>query len=264
MRTDYAIIILGNSCFALGYALKHPENTLIIESGEGFGPEFVDALRACSPIQRPESEAAALYDELIERGIMDQESAERGELHMPAVNIVLNRIALEGGVNIRFRTRLIEAVKTDDGVRLTTVCCARMATLTCRMLIDTRSTDYSRIRSLDSSAAFALSANMLVPDGCGEEVNGLRFVKGFLPEEAWIQLPLDDLPSPHDREKLMSAFENRNESAMPMRLLVVAHAWSVECRSIREKTDTGWYIPGCGFGNPVEAFEAGMKEAFAW
>ena len=37
---------------------KKPENTLVIESGEGFGGEFVDALRADScAIVRPEGEA---------------------------------------------------------------------------------------------------------------------------------------------------------------------------------------------------------------
>ena len=47
MRTEYDSVFLGCSCFAMGCAAQRPEDSLILESGEGFGPEFVDALRAC-------------------------------------------------------------------------------------------------------------------------------------------------------------------------------------------------------------------------
>lgn len=48
----------------------------MIESGEGFGGEFVDTLRADScAIVRPEGDGAAFYDELNSRGILDDESA---------------------------------------------------------------------------------------------------------------------------------------------------------------------------------------------
>ena len=85
LRTDYERIFLGSSCFALGCAARQPKDTLIIESGEGFGGEFVDALRADGrPIIRPQGEGAAFYEELKMRGILDDESAaQRGGLYPP-------------------------------------------------------------------------------------------------------------------------------------------------------------------------------------
>ena len=99
LRTDYDVILLGCSCYAMGRAAGAPDKCLIIESGEGLGGEFIDALRAGDrPVERPLGDGAAFYDELISRGIMDECSAAHGGVHLPAVNVVLNRMALERGL----------------------------------------------------------------------------------------------------------------------------------------------------------------------
>nr|HML49653.1 hypothetical protein [Clostridia bacterium] len=79
MRTEYDVIFLGSSCFALGCAAQNPGQTLILESGEGLGGEFVDSLTlGRGPVARPEGEAGAFYDELIDRGIASAESLAQG------------------------------------------------------------------------------------------------------------------------------------------------------------------------------------------
>ena len=125
----------------------------MIESGEGFGGEFVDALRADScAFVRPEGEGAALYDELKSRGTLDDESAVQGRIHLSSVNIILNRWMLEKKVSILFRTRVFDIEKTDMGYEIKCVCNARILTFTCRRLIDTRANDFARIRRYDPHA----------------------------------------------------------------------------------------------------------------
>lgn len=260
MRTDYERIFLGSSCFALGCAAKKPEDTLVIESGEGFGGEFVDALRADDrAIVRPEGEGAAFYDELKARGILDDESAAQGRIHLPAVNVVLNRWMLEKKVSILFRTRVFEIAKTDAGYEVKGVCNARVFTFTCRKLIDTRSNDFARIRSLDPNARIALGANLEMAQLPDVPLNGLTIAAGYLPGETYAHMSVDGA-NICDREKLLSTFEKRPTAWLPARLLTVCHALAVWCAPIREMTDKGLYIPGCGFDNPVQAFAAGLCE----
>ena len=260
MRTDYERIFLGSSCFALGCAAKKPEDTLVIESGEGFGGEFVDALRADScPIVRPEGEGAAFYDELKARGILDDESAAQGRIHLPAVNVILNRWMLQKNVSILFRTRVFDITKTDEGYEIKGVCNARMLTFTCRKLIDTRSNDFARIRSYDPNARIALGANLQMPKLPSVPLAGLTVVPGYLPGEVYAHMCVGGA-NISDREKLLSTFEKRPSEWLDARLLKVCHALTVWCAPIREITEKGLYIPGCGFDNPVQAFAAGLCE----
>ena len=113
-----------------------------------------------APVERPLGDGAAFYDELISRGIMDECSAAHGGVHLPAVNVVLNRMALERGLNILFRARVFGIRRVQQGYELDAVCNAQTYVFTCRRLVDTRSTDFARIRRLDPDAQFALSANM--------------------------------------------------------------------------------------------------------
>ena len=264
MRTEYDVIFLGSSCFAMGCAAQRPGDCLVLESGEGFGPEFVDALRACGSIRRPEGPGAALYDELVARGVMDGDSAARGELHLPALNVVLNRAALELGLNMLFRARVIGRRAVPGGVELDAVCCARVVTLRCRRVIDTRSTDYDRVARLDPSARFGIAANLYAPSTPSADMNGMGVRRGFLPGEAFLTMPVNR-PSPLDREALLRTFEARPDEWMEARLLRVAAARPVLCRAIREEEEGGLFIPGCGFDNPVAAWAAGLaeKEALA-
>ncbi len=260
MRMDYDRIYLGSSCFALGCAAGKPENTLIIESGEGFGGEFVDALRADGrPIVRPSGAGAAFYDELRARGILDDESAAQGRIHLPAVNVVLNRWALEKKLAILFRTRVFDIQKNENGYRLQAVCNARMLTFTCRRLVDTRSSDLERIRRQDPNARFALGANLQMARWTDAPLTGLSVCRGYLPGEAYAHLTVKDA-AVGSREALLSAFEKRPSAWLEARLLTVCHALAVWCAPIREQTEKGLYIPGCCFGNPVHAFAAGLTE----
>lgn len=262
MRTDYERIYLGSSCFALGCAAEKPENTLIIESGEGFGGEFVDALRADGrPISRPSGKGAAFYDELKARGILDDESAAQGKIHLPAVNVVLNRRALEAGTAILFRTRVFD-IQKNGGYRLRAVCNARVLTFTCQCLVDTRSNDLERIRRLDPNARFALGANLQMANWTDAPLTGLSVCRGYLPGEVYAHLTVKDAAI-GNRETLLSAFEQRPSAWLEARLLTVCHALAVWCAPIREQTEKGLYIPGCGFDNPVHAFAAGLTEGAA-
>ena len=258
LRTDYERIFLGSSCFALGCAARQPKDTLIIESGEGFGGEFVDALRADGrPIIRPQGEGAAFYEELKMRGILDDESAAQGRIHLPAVNIILNRWMLEKKVSILFRTRVFEITSTDAGYAIRGVCNARVFTFTCRKLIDTRSNDFSRIHSYDPGARIALGANLQMAQLPDVPIEGLSIVSGYLPGEVYAHMNVEGIG---DREKLFSAFEKRPKACLEARLLTVCHTLAVWCVPIRERTDKGLYLPGCGFDNPVQAFAAGLCE----
>lgn len=257
MRRDYDTIVLGCSCFGMGCAAQDPENTLIIESTEAFGGEFTDALRECGLIARPEGEAAALYDELIGRGIMDEASAKKGEIHLPAVNIVLNRIALEKKLNILFRTRVIAV--NESGTELEAVCSAKLYRFTCRRIVDTRQTDHARIRTLDSEAGISFAANLYAPTIPEEKLCGMRVKKGFLPGEAYLVMDVF-MPSSGDREALLDRFAGRPAEWKACRLLQTASEYSVRTRPIREKTEKGWFVPGCGFNDPIAAWEAGLTE----
>ena len=76
-------------------------------------------------------------------------------------------------------------------------------------------------------------------------------------------MPVDQ-PSPRDRGEMMRRFENRPGDWMNLTLLLISMGYAVSCRPIREKLQNRLFIPGCGFGNPVQAWEAGLneKEAF--
>ncbi len=259
MRTEYDLVFLGCSCYAMGCAAQHPNDCLILESGEGFGPEFVDALRTCGPISRPQGEGAAFYDELIARGVMDENSAARGVLHLPAVNVVLNRMALEKQLNILFRTRVITRRLAAGHVEIDVVCCAQIHTFCCRRIIDTRSTDFTAIKRLDGSARTGVSANICAPVLPDVRMGALTVQPGFLPREAYVTLPVD-APSPRDREALLQAFEARPGCWASARLLQVAPARPIWCHSIRAQSEDGMFIPGCGFADPVSAWAAGLNE----
>lgn len=265
MRTDYERIFLGSSCFAMGCAAQDAENSLILETSEALGGEFVDCLRADDrPIVRPAGEGAAFYDELCARGILSDANAARGEIHLPAVNLVLNRIALERGLHMLFRTRPITIARTENGFVVTAVCCARLLTFTCRQLIDTRSTDAARIRALDAEARIALGANLQLEGDIGATMGAFTLKRGYRPGEVFAHYPVQQ-PSAHDREAMLHAFEQRDAAYLQAKLLIVTPAYAVWCKPIREKTENGWFIPGSGFENPVAAWAAGLteKEALA-
>ena len=259
MRTDYDVIFLGSSCFALGCAARNPGQTLVLESGEGLGGEFVDSLTlGRGSVSRPEGEAGALYDELVARGIASPESLAQGRAHVPAIRMVLNRRALERGLNLLFHMRALELAAVEGGARVRAVCNAKIYTFTCRKVVDTRS-DFDRVRALDAGATCALRANLYAPEAARVGWENLTVHPGFLPEEAFLAYPVepgDALPL----EALLAAFERRPAPALDLRLLTVAHAYAVTCRPIREKTPVGWFIPGCGFDNPVQAYAAGLAE----
>lgn len=258
MRTEYDTIFLGCSCYALGCAAQRPADSLILEAGEGLGGEFTDALR-CGPIARPAGPAEPFYQELLDRGIMTAESAASGRLTLPAVNLVLNRMALERGLHILFHARVIAIRKVETAVAVEMVCNARIYTLRCRRVIDTRYTDAARIRALDANARFGLCAQLDAPALPQDTMNGLRIQPMFLPGDAYACLPVPK-PDPHDRETLLRAFEGREDCWLDAKLIRVAHAWAAESRPIREKTAWGWFIPASGFANPVQAYALGLAE----
>lgn len=259
MRKEYEVIFLGSSCFALGCAARDPERTLILDPGEGLGGEFVDALSlGRGPVDRPEGEAAAFYDELIARGIASRESMAQGRAHVPAIRLVLNRMALERKLNLLFHMRVLEQAADAEGVRVRAVCNAKVYTFRCRRVVDTRS-DLARVRALDPGAVCELRANLYAPEHACLGWENLTVHPGFLPEEAFLAFPVERTDPPA-LEGLLEAFERRPAASLDLRLLTVAHCHAVACRPIRERTETGWFIPGCGFPNPVQAFAAGLAQ----
>lgn len=260
MRLEYDVIFLGCSCFAMGCAAQRPDQTLILESGEGLGPEFVDALFAGkAPIKRPEGQGAALYDELVARGIMTAESAAKGEVHVPAINLVFNRLALEKKLNILFHMRVIKQACVADGVEVTAACNGKVYTFHCKKVIDTRA-DYTRIKALDSQAQCQLRANMYVEDDrLPSDWDSFTVHVGYLSGETYLAMPVTQT-NPPELEAFLQAFERRPAQAYGMRLLTVAHAHAIVCQALRVQNETGWFIPGCGFDNPVQAWAAGLEE----
>lgn len=262
MRTEYDTIYLGSSCFALGCAARSAADSLILEATEGLGGEFVDALYAGrSGMERPQGEGAAFFDELVQRGIMSVESAARGEAHIPAVNLVLNRLVLEKGINLLFHMRVL-AIRQEGASRLVdAICNAKLYTFRCKQVIDTRS-DYADVRQKDPSATCALRANMYAPPepALGNGWGNITLHKGFLPGEVFLSMPVEKASHAYMLEAVMRAFEARPDAYMALRMLTVAHAYAVTCRPLREQTASGWYIPGCGFDNPVQALAAGLTE----
>jgi len=262
MRKHYERILLGASCFALGCAAQKPDDTLILDSGEVLGAEFVGALRADGNPVLP-GKAPAFFDELCARRITSPAAAKAGRLHLPAVGLVLNRLALEAGLHLLMRTRVLNIESAEGGYAVTAVCNARILEFTCEKLVDTRSTDFARIRGLDPAARFALACNLDVETDA-ERMGGLNLVPGFLPGEVFGYLPVD-MPARGDLEALLSAFEARPSRFSDARLLRVAPVYAVWCAPVRETTQRGCFIPGSGFANPVQAWNAGLveKEAFA-
>ena len=259
MRTSYDRVILGCSAFAAGFAARDPENTLILEEEEFFGGEFSAALRRCAPVRHPAG-GGILFEKMLRHGVTDETAAAEGIFHLPAVGLLLNRILLEKGVKALFRTRVIQTERTPRGAEITAVFSGRIYRFSCRVLIDTRSDDFARIRALDPGARFSLSANLFAPLFPEKGFDGMKFFRGYLPGEAYLSMPVD-FPSEGDRKTLLSRFTARPEAFRDFRLLAVAQLHSVECRAIREKTETGFFVPSASFSNPVEAFEAGWKEA---
>ena len=262
MRTDYEYIFLGCSCFAMGCAAQKNEDCLILEQNESIGGEFTEALYTTA-VQKPEGKALAFYEELIDRGIMSEESARRGEIHLPAVQVVLNRLALEYHLHILFRTQIIRIEKKEAGYEIEAVCNARILHFTCRKIIDTRSSDFDLIRRHDPQAQCYLAANLHAPHIPHAPWPGTEIRKGFLPGEAFLQMQFP-APSPWNRGLLMKAFEDRPGDYLPLTLLLIPQSHGISCQKIRVETAYGLFIPGCSFGNPVQAWEAGLneKEAF--
>ena len=257
MKRDFDTVIFGCTAFGMGLCARDPENTLILEASSFFGGEFTEALRECGPVRRPEGEAAAFYDECVARGVTDEKAAERGEIHLPAVNVILNRIALEKKMRILFSARVIDALKEGDGVRVRAVCRAQILTFFCRRVIDTRPDDFARVRAFDPGAKFALSANLYAPFLPSDRFGEMRVRRGYLEKEAYLTMPVA-FPCEGDREKLLIAFAARPEEWREVKLLHTAQTYAVSSRLIREENETGVYLPGCAFSDPFSAFAAGL------
>ncbi len=265
MRLDYDTVYLGGTCYALSCASRSPEESVVLEAAEGLGGEFVDALfPGVAPVARPVGDAAAFYDELVVRGIMTEDSAAKGEIHMPAVNVVLNRIVNERGIHILFHARVIAIWRDGMACVVETVINGKIYAFRCRQVIDTR-IDIARIKQADPAAKASWRANMLVPEGAPATGgwDDLALHKGFLPGESYLSMPCEGTLPPV--ETLLTAFERRPAAYMELRLLTLAHAPAITCAPIRERTEFGWFIPGCGFGTFMDAWAAGLsgKEAIA-
>ncbi len=258
MQKEYRFIFLGASCFALACASRQPDECLILEKDEGLGAEFCDSLLSGSVIP-PAGEGAAFYRECIRRKIMTEESAARGEIHLPAVHMVLNRMALDAGIRILFRTQVIHTEKTGDAIRIQAVCNARILQFACSRIIDTRSGDFAWIRERDPQARFFLGANLYAPDLPEDRIGPCTVRKGFLPGEAFLHMPVTER-SVSDRGSLMQIFENRAPSWRRAKLLLVSGTYAAQCHLIRSGEDGSICIPGAGFGNPFQAWDAGLRE----
>lgn len=258
MQKDYRYIFLGASCFALACASQRPDECLILEQGEGLGAEFCDALFS-GPVISPVGEGAAFYRECIRRKIMTEESAARGEIHLPAVHMVLNRMALDTGIRILFRTQVIQTEKVEDTIRIQAVCNARILQFACDRIIDTRSGDFAWIRERDPQAHFFLGANLYAPDIPADRIGPCPVRKGFLPGEAFLHMPVRE-NAVSDRGRLMRIFENRAPCWRRAKLLLVSGTYAVQCLPIRAAEDGCIRIPGAGFGNPFQAWDAGLHE----
>ena len=258
MRKEYRFIFLGASCFALACASQRPEECLILEKDEGLGAEFCDALFSGSVIP-PSDGGAAFYRDCIGRKIMTEESAARGEIHLPAVHMVLNRMTLDAGLRILFRTQVIHTEKAGDAIRVHAVCNAQILQFACSRIIDTRSGDFSWIRERDPQARFFLGANLYAPEIPADRIGSCPVRKGFLPGEAFLHMPVTK-SSVSDRGSLMRIFENRAPCWRRAKLLLVSGTYAVRCRPIRVAEDGCIRIPGAGFGNPFQAWDAGLRE----
>ena len=258
MQKDYRYIFLGASCFALACASQRPDECLILEQGEGLGAEFCDALFS-GPVISPVGEGAGFYRECIRRKIMTEESAARGEIHLPAVHMVLNRMVLDTGIRILFRTQVIQTEKIEDTIRIRAVCNARILQFACDRIIDTRSGNLAWIRERDPQARFFLGANLYAPDIPADRIGPCPVRKGFLPGEAFLHMPVRE-NAVSDRGRLMRIFENRAPCWRRAKLLLVSGTYATQCLPIRATEDGCIRIPGAGFGNPFQAWDAGLHE----
>lgn len=259
MRRNYETIFLGCSAYAIGAAEANPDGSLILEAGEGLGGEFTDALMT-GGFARPQAPGAqALYDELIARRVMSEESAARGEAHLPAVSVVLARRLRESRAHVLFKTRVLGIEGEAGRVVVRAVCNAKLYEFECARVVDTRSDDYARIRALDPTARFFLCAHVgltAMPEG---QWAGARLKRGYLPGEWYLQMETG-LPSADDPAQVLRRFDARPSQFMTLRLLLLCHARGVECGRIRVQEPYGEYIPSCGFGNPMDAYAAGEQE----
>lgn len=256
MQKDYETIFLGCSAYAVGAVQAAPQETLILEAGEDVGGEFVDSL-VSGGFVRPQSPGAqAFYDELVARRILSEESARRGEVHLPGVGVMLSRALRESGARVLFKTRVLRVSRQEGGFSVQAVCHAKLYEFTCRQVVDTRSDDFERIRALDPEARFFLCANVGLSAPIEAPWEGMRLQRGFLPGEYFLQMEVDS-PASGDRERFLSRFDARPRPFLPVRLLLLCHAYGVKCRRIVLEEEGQYYLPGCGYKNPVDAFAAG-------
>lgn len=259
MQKDYETIFLGCSAYAVGAVQAAPQGSLILEAGEGIGGEFVDTLMTGGFLRPQTPGAQAFYDELVARRALSEESARRGEIHLPGVGVVLTRLLRQSRAHVLFRTRVLRVTRREGGFTVQAVCNAKLYEFTCRHLVDTRSDDFERIRSLDPGARFFLCANVGLSAPIEEPWEGMRIQKGFLPGEYFLRMEVP-APAPGDRERFLSRFDARPRPFLPVRLLLLCHAYGVKSRRIGLEEEGQYYLPGCGYENPVDAFAAGESD----
>lgn len=128
------LLILGGGHVAMGLAVAQPDS-LICEESEFLDAGFSLTLKGfargkCRPLSEPGAALQALYEEL---GLLSET-----QFHCSALEIGASRFALEQGISVLLKCRLLKLEHNSDGYVATVITNAGLETVHARKVVDVR------------------------------------------------------------------------------------------------------------------------------
>jgi len=261
MRMEYETVVVGATCAGLGYALSHPDGTLLVESSSSVGGEFIEAMDPGVGWGAPAGlgpEAESLRDELVTRNILDGD-----RLHLPAVAAVLFARLKESRVAYRFWTDILATREQGSGFELTLFDTGGRSTIRASRILDTTTRAVSLVGEPTGLDRKAIGATLSCPNppdefpASGSEA-ACALHRGRFPGEAFLVLDLPlEADWPAARRRLHGFWLSRPAALRDWHLASVG-ARLIERPAWRESPSERWtLLPSARFENLLAAYDAG-------
>jgi len=241
----YDTAVLGASFMGLGVAMQ-TENTIVIEKGGTFGSEFVNSFRVCKPgIQLPSTEMGrAFWQELKSRGLISEE----GDIHAGPTVYVLSKYLMEKQTDILLMTEVTDIKKVDGYFQITLYHAGGFEEILAGNILNTTAFGIGQKY---------LNAIVYNPKHCKSEGISYNTANNLYT----YSLSVEQSTS---RAEAIEMLCEREEAFKEMEISIASiasdFAYDVpQCRKEVEEHFT--WIPSAGYGNLLEAFDAGIAYA---
>lgn len=256
------MLFIGGSAFACGYALAHPEETLILARKIGLGEEFTAALHRPYLAQPKTAEGQWLYEETLKWEM------RRGEiLHQIPVTDLLAVMLDSRGCKVLFQTEVMSIQKQEDGWLVDIWNADGQTQVYADCVVETESFTKSRLpEGFPQDCVpekYAFCAPMVLDKGAEfKEVEGEIFLHGAARNEIIWYLPLPD-EFEDDMLKIRPYLHKRYETfrgKYPMTMGAEGGCVAaIYNKPISVPLDQNYFFcPSASFDHLMEAFEQGV------